>query len=157
MTEKTHWKTLVNPNYLGVYSLPDGEDMTIIIDSVTREMVVQAGGKKEECTVAKIKGNKPMILNRTNCKTISKLYDSPYIEDWAGKQITIFASTTKLSGDIVECLRVRPVVTPLKKPPLSKGSFDSACEKIKTNPDLKIKLLANYDLTQEQRNHANSL
>lgn len=46
---------------------------------------------------------------------------------------------------------------PPQKPPLSKESFESACEKIKTNPDLKIKLLANYDLTQEQRNHANSL
>lgn len=44
-----------------------------------------------------------------------------------------------------------------QKPPLSKDAFDAACEKIKTNPDLKIKLLANYDLTQEQRNHANSL
>lgn len=44
-----------------------------------------------------------------------------------------------------------------KKPQLSKDAFESACEKIKTNPDLKIKLLANYDLTQEQRNHANSL
>lgn len=54
MSEKTHWKPLVNPNYLGVYSLPDGEDVTIIIESVTREMVVQAGGKKEECTTLRI-------------------------------------------------------------------------------------------------------
>lgn len=157
MENKTHWKQLVNPNYLGVYSLPDGQDMTVIIDSVSREMVVQAGGKKEECTVAKIKGNKPMILNRTNCKTISKLYDSPYIQDWEGKQITIYASTTKLAGDIVECLRVRPIVVPIKKPSLDAVRFNSACEKAKTNPELKRKLLENYDLTQEQRNHASTL
>jgi hypothetical protein len=43
------------------------------------------------------------------------------------------------------------------KPTLTKDAFDAACEKIKTNPDLKIKLLSNYDLTTEQRNHANSL
>lgn len=157
MENKTHWKQLVNPNYLGVYSLPDGQDMTVIIDSVSREMVVQAGGKKEECTVAKIKGNKPMILNRTNCKTIAKLYDSPYIEDWAGKQITIFASTTKLAGDIVECLRVRPVVTPLRKPTLTQERFDAACEKITNGTFSKVRLLSEFDLTTEQRNHASTL
>lgn len=44
-----------------------------------------------------------------------------------------------------------------KKPTLAKEAFEAACEKIKVNPDLKLKLLTNYDLTTEQRNHANSL
>lgn len=44
-----------------------------------------------------------------------------------------------------------------RKPTLTKEAFDAACEKIKVNPDLKLKLLTNYDLTAEQRNHANSL
>ena len=116
--EKTHWKRLVNTNYMGVYSLDNGNDLIVTIEKVVREQVVSTGGKKEECTVAYLRGQKPLILNRTNAKTITKIYNSPYIEDWQGKQITLFASTCKMAGDIVECLRIRetaPQLPELKK------------------------------------------
>ena len=34
MTGKTHWKKLINPNYIGAYSLEEGEDLTVKIDFV---------------------------------------------------------------------------------------------------------------------------
>lgn len=105
---KTHWRQLVNPDYLGSYSLPDGKDITVRITKVVREMVTSVGGKQEECTVAHIENNKPLILNVTNSRMIQKLYGTPYIEDWAGKEITLYAATTKLKGEDVECLRIRP-------------------------------------------------
>lgn len=110
MAEKTHWKKLINPEYIGAYSLEAGKDLTVTIEKVVREMVTGDGGKKEECTVAYLKGHKPLILNRTNSKTITKLYNSPYIEDWAGKQITLYATTTRVAGETVECLRIRPTL-----------------------------------------------
>ena len=73
-------------------------------------MVTGNGGKKEECTVAKLKDMKPFILNRTNSKTITKLAGSPYIEDWEGLTITVYATTTSVAGEAVECLRVRPML-----------------------------------------------
>lgn len=104
----THWKRLVNPDYLGVYSLDNGKDMTLTIDRIVREVVTSTGGKKEECTVAYFKEKvKPMILNRTNSKMIQKIYGTPYIEEWSGKKITVYAATTKLAGEEVECLRIR--------------------------------------------------
>lgn len=106
----THWKKLNNPDYIGAYSLDRGKDMTLTIDYVNREIITGTGGKKEECTVLHFKeAQKPMILNRTNAKTIQKIYGTPYIEEWAGKKITLFASVTKLAGEEVECLRIRPV------------------------------------------------
>jgi hypothetical protein len=107
MDNLTHWKKLVNPDYIGAYSLEDGKDLTVTIMEVKREMVTGTGGKKEECTVAYLKGQKPMILNRTNCRTIQSIYKTPYIEQWKGKQVTLFISTTKLKGEEVECLRIR--------------------------------------------------
>lgn len=107
---KTHWKQLVNTDYLGAYSLPNGQDITVKIVSVSRQMVKGSNGRDTECTVAQIQNNKPLILNRTNCKTISKIYGTPYIEDWKGKEITLFASQDKFRGELVECLRIRPVV-----------------------------------------------
>ena len=88
---QTHWKKLINPDYIGAYALDPGKDLTVQISQVRREMVTGADGKKEECTVAYLKDQKPMILNVTNCKTIEKLY-GPYIEDWAGKHITLYAA-----------------------------------------------------------------
>ena len=107
---KTHWKQMVNLDYIGAYALTDGKDLTLTIDHVVRENVTGNNGKREMClTVHWLERDyKPMIVNRTNAKTITKVTGSPYIEDWHGKQITLYVDTTRLGGDIVECLRVRP-------------------------------------------------
>ena len=109
---KTHWKQMVNLDYIGAYALTDGKDLTLTIDHVTREMVTGNNGKKEQCMVMYFKERdyKPMILNRTNAKSITVLCNSPYIEDWAGHRVTLYATTTRLGGDTVECLRIRPTV-----------------------------------------------
>ena len=71
MNEKTHWKKYTNPNYLGAYAFQPGEEKTVTIKEVKREAVQNQSGT-EECTVAHfVEDVKPLILNKTNCKTIS--------------------------------------------------------------------------------------
>ena len=104
----THWKKLINPDYLGAYSLDPGKDMILTIRQVKKEMVTGADGKKEECIVCYWQEDqKPMILNVTNCKMISKLLKTPYIEHWAGHRIQIGAEMVSAFGEKVEALRVR--------------------------------------------------
>lgn len=107
---KTHWKRLINPEYIGAYSLPESGEMKVKIKTVAKAQVTGTGGKVDECTVAQLENNKPFILNRTNCKMISKLSNSPFIEDWNGLEITIYAATTKVAGEVVECLRIKPTL-----------------------------------------------
>lgn len=154
--EKTHWKRLINPDYLGAYSLPVGQDMTVVIESVGKEIVIGTGGKKDECTVARIQGNKPMILNNTNCKTIAKLYGA-YIEDWTGKPITLFASTTKLAGDTVECLRIRPVVAKPQKPAIPPERFTGALQQVQLGKFDAHKLRSDFALTADQLAQLNAI
>jgi len=154
--KKTHWKKLVNPDYIGAYSLNPGEDLTVTIRSVGRQMVAQAGGKKEECTVAQLVGQKPLILNATNSKTISKLY-GPYIEDWAGKQITLYASMTQLKGEPVECLRIRDRVSKPAKQALSDERFARALASVKAGTFTKEALLNDFALTDEQAEQVNAI
>jgi hypothetical protein len=149
VSTKTHWKQLINPDYIGAYALPDGQDMTVTIDFVQVEEVTGTGGKKEVCTVAHLKGQKPLILNVTNSKSIHKLY-GPYIEDWAGKQITLYASTTKLAGEVVECLRIRPQVMEPVKPGIQAARLKKAIASIKAGQYTVEKLRANFTLTEEQ-------
>lgn len=104
----THWKKLTNPDYLGAYSLDNGEDIILTIDFVRTETVTGPEGKKEVCTVCHWKEReKPMILNSTNAKMIQKLLKTPYIEEWSGHKIQIGVEAVRAFGEIVDALRVR--------------------------------------------------
>lgn len=104
----THWKKLTNPDYLGAYSIEDGRDLVLTIGSVGVEKVVGADGKKEDCVVCHWQEpQKPMILNATNMKMITKLLGTPFIEEWAGHKIQIGVEKVKAFGDVVDALRVR--------------------------------------------------
>lgn len=147
---KTHYRKLMNPDYIGAYALTPGQDMTVTIASVAREKITSTGGKKEECTVAKLIGQKPFILNATNSKSIAALY-GPYIEDWRGQQITLYASTTKMAGEIVECLRIRPYAVPNQVArKLTDERLNKAIEAIKAGT-YTIEQLNQYELTIEQK------
>ena len=117
-----HWKNLANYDYLGAYSLEGiATEVTLTIKSIKKERVTANGGASEDCIVAyfeetKVDGVevKPMVLNKTNCKTIEKVYNTGDVEEWLGKKITIFATTTKFARDIVPCLRIKNEV-PVEK------------------------------------------
>ena len=110
-TPVTHWKKLSNQNYIGAHDLQPGQELTVTIESVANEVVKCFDGKtvkEETCIVAKIKGaKKPMILNKTNCRIISKNLDSPYIEDWVGKSVVIYAAKVRAFGESTEALRIK--------------------------------------------------
>lgn len=112
MTTLTHWKKLTHPDYLGAYALEPGKDMIVTIKSCAIEIVSGTDGKKQECMVIHFMENgvKPMICNKTNAKTITKIHKTPYIEQWAGKQIQLYASAVSAFGTQTEALRIREMV-----------------------------------------------
>lgn len=104
----THWKKLTNPNYIGAHDLQPGQEVKITIKTVSKELVKGADGKEEQCVVAKLEGTqKPMILNKTNMKIISKVLDTPYIEEWSGKSVIVYSAKIKAFGEMVDALRVK--------------------------------------------------
>lgn len=107
----THWKSLGDPNFLGGFEFGPGEEKTLTIKTVRDGDVFDPGTKKKEIKrCCEFKENvKPMILNATNAKTIAKMYNSDFVEDWVGKKITIyFDPTVKVGRDTVGGLRIRP-------------------------------------------------
>lgn len=77
-----HWKKLINPDYLGAYSLYDRGDIALTVDNVKVETITGPDGKREECPVCYWREKeKPMILNVTNMKMIAKLTGSPDTDD----------------------------------------------------------------------------
>lgn len=124
MAEHVHWKKLTNPDYIGAYAFDKGEEKTATIRDVRREMVVGADGKKEECTVMYFKEAdlKPLILNHTNAKTITKLYGTGFIDEWVGKKVTMVVKSVRAFGETVDAVRIKNEV------PRAKPSGPILCE-----------------------------
>jgi len=149
---KTHWKKTMNPNYLGAYALEPNQDMVVEITEVKTESVMNADGRNEECLVAHLKDQKPLIVNKTNAKAIAKVCGSNYIEDWKGKQIALYISNVKAFGELVEAIRVRTV--PPKSKSKRKLSDDDFKKLVKAVADGSYNLedaVANFVLNDSQR------
>jgi len=146
---KTHWKQLINPEYLGAYSLGDAEEMTVVIDFVQVEEITGSQGKKDTCSVAHLVNQKSMILNSTNSKSIAKLYGN-FVEDWAGKPITLFTTTTRMGGETVDCLRVRPKVSVAQRRQITDKGLGKAIAAIKAGTYTTVRLHEEYELTTAQ-------
>jgi len=137
----THWKKYKNPDYLGVYSFNDPkQELILSIREARTESVASAdgSGKKSECLVIHWnEREKPMIVNSTNAKAISKVAGSPYVEKWKGVYIQIYIAKIRAVGEYVEALRIRQT-----KPnvPTAKPSFNE--DEIKEQFDLITDLAA---------------
>lgn len=126
----THFKSLMNPDYIGAYAFQPNEEKIGTIAYVKEEQVMGPDGKKEECIVAHFQERelKPLILNVTNCKMIAKLYKTPYIEDWAGKRIIMRVQQVKAFGDIVDAVRIKAEVPKaVKTAPKATAPTDYVC------------------------------
>lgn len=117
---KTHWKNVMDYQYLGAYSLSAAnvERIVLTIQNVKPEEVKGENGKVDVLPVvyfeeSSVKGVlvKPMVFNKTNCKVMENLY-SPFLEDWVGKRVEVYLTETKLKRDLVPCLRIEKKILP---------------------------------------------
>lgn len=88
----------------------DGREVTVEIAAVAAGILVGDKGRKARKPFVTFKGKtKKLALNKTNMKTILKLYGK-LTEAWIGKSITLFTTTTQMEGETVDCIRVRPTI-----------------------------------------------
>jgi hypothetical protein len=108
METKTHFKKLLNPLYLGSHDLEKEKEYKVTIERIDQNIeVIGEGGKKQKKAICHFKGaQKPMILNATNLKMMSKVLGSPMIEDWIGKTVIIKVVQEKSFGEIMDVVRV---------------------------------------------------
>jgi len=142
----------MNPNYLGAYALEPNQDLIVEITEVKTESVMNADGRNEECLVAHLKDQKPLIVNKTNAKAIAKVCGSNYIEDWKGKQIALYISNVKAFGELVEAIRVRTVAPKAKsKRKLNDDDFKKLVKAVADGSYNLEDALSNFVLNDAQR------
>lgn len=105
-----HWREMQDNNnrYVAAFDLK-GKDWTLRIVEVKSEQVDnQKGDKKRKVVVYFEKAEKPFLSNTTNCKTIASLYGTN-VDGWKGRSVTLYPTTTTAFGEVVDCIRVRPM------------------------------------------------
>jgi hypothetical protein len=90
-----------------------GQDVTLMMVTVAVEDI----GDGENRPLLRFDGaKKGLLLNRTNARTIAELYGAE-TNDWRGRHVTLFPTTTDFRGASVDCIRVRPTA-PVRSEPL---------------------------------------
>lgn len=131
---KTHWRKLKDTNYLGSWDVIDKE-LILTIKNIETKKVSTPDGKSEELPVMTFTEDyKPMILNATNFKNIAKAHGSNFIEDWIGKKVSIYITSVKAFGSVVDALRIKPTAPKVEKPELTadNSKFESIKNKLKS-------------------------
>lgn len=105
-----HWKKLFNPHYMGEWDFENGEEKPVIITDITQEQIFNQQSQQVEIVpVLHFSGEKPLIVNKTNAKTISKLHEENDWHNWKGKAVILCVQKVKAFGEITGAVRVRPV------------------------------------------------
>jgi hypothetical protein len=141
---KGDFRKFMDKSFLGAWDVPDGSDLVLTIDHVSRDDVQNEKGREKKMALHfKERDYKPMICNTTNAKAISKAYGSTKVEDWENKKIGIYKATISAFGQTTECLRVR------EYPPKSDEIYCEECGELITDHDkYKAKAIANNALTK---------
>jgi hypothetical protein len=84
----------------------NGKEVTVTIESVSVEKI----GDDVRGILSFRGAQKRLVLNKTNAYAIGEHYGEGEANDWVGKQITLYPTTTMYQGKRVACIRVR--VTP---------------------------------------------
>lgn len=144
---KGDFRKFMDKSFLGSWDVPDGGDLVLTIDHVSRDDVQnEKGHEKKMALHFRERDYKPMICNTTNAKAISKAYGSTKVEDWENKKISIYKATITAFGQTTECLRIR------EYPPKSDEFICADCGKvIKDFGKYNAEVIANRALTRFNR------
>lgn len=99
-------KTL-DKQFLGHWDVPEGGDLVLTIDHFEKNEVRNNTGAAEKKHICFFRESKPMIVNKTNLKSIAAVLGSDRFEDWEGKKIALYAADVK-QAESGKGLRVRP-------------------------------------------------
>lgn len=102
--------------YLKAEDLEEGDLIVTIREAVFEEFTDQTTKRPDNKPVLYFEGKdtKPLVLNKTNYKTISQLVSSDDTDEWAGRRIALYATEVESFGEMRLGIRVR-LKTPAAK------------------------------------------
>lgn len=115
---KTHYRKILKSDHLGCADLEDyienKSDMVFTIQRVQQQLGVKVAGKKIDANIMYFENKdgkkvKPLVINATNGKTMSKMASSGFVEDWAGLNIKLYIdANVSMMGERTGGVRINP-------------------------------------------------
>lgn len=158
MSDKTHYRKAFDSPYL---SSADIVEPTVLTVSHVKLEADRTKKTKDQFNTAYFiekeirKGEtlKPMILNATNSKTMKKLTDSPFIDDWKNIKVTVYVDhNVRFGKETMDGLRIspnKPNQRSVLTPDLTKN-WESAKAAYLRDGNLKA-VLARVDISPEHQ------
>lgn len=154
MSDMTHYRKVFDSPYLSSADIV--EPVVLTIAKVTQEIDKTKKSKDvfntayfQEREIRPGEKLKPMILNATNSKMMDRLTGTPFIEDWAGRRITIYVdANVKFGRDTVEGLRIRAAAERRPLTPDNAAVWANAKNAYIRDGNLN-KVLSRYDMSEE--------
>jgi len=105
------YKTNLFPHLQGDH-IPKGNTVNLTMTGVKSESLKNMRGQEEEKYVLGFRETpKTLILNKTNARTIAKLY-GPETDGWNGQRIKIYSEEVRAFGETHNTVRVSPTIPP---------------------------------------------
>ncbi len=126
-------RLMFDSKFIGAWDLM-GQDVTVTIAKVVGGVVEGEKGRRDRAPLVSLKGwDKPLVLNKTNMKTVGAMYGFK-VKDWVGKRVTLYATTCQgKGGGIVDCIRMRPQVPARPGVPQSHVGFVAVNQEMRRN------------------------
>lgn len=120
--QKTHWKKNNDSRYISGEDLMSGlkglrNEMLVCIekfndtdsfDQNTQQKTIVTGLYLKELHGVSL--YKPVVLNNTNAKNLTSFFNSPFMEDWIGKPVLMYAQADKRHGYVVRFRKYNPPI-----------------------------------------------
>ena len=84
-----------------------GRNVRAVIEDVQVEDVKGDDGTEKKLVMRFVGKEKALILNRTNCESITEIVGTDDYGSWPGHAVVLFPTTTKFGAKTVPCLRIR--------------------------------------------------
>lgn len=116
VTPHKHWREMTDNSFLYAEMFEPGVDKIFTIKAVIAETLENPVTKSEETKPVLYfeETDLKLALNKANRVMISKLFGTGFVDEWVGRQIQLFATTTAAFGEIVPCIRIRNFLPELK-------------------------------------------
>lgn len=103
------WERIINPNFLNAELIGDvGAEETVTITDIEQATAFNPSSRKEEEVICLYTNeHKPMILNKTNRKTLRRLFGSADPAACVGKQITLYVVSLNVGGKQTIGIRIK--------------------------------------------------
>lgn len=103
------WEKILDPNFINAELIgPVGSERVVTIRDIDfRETYNQKTRAKEQKQSLILDECKPMVLNKTNTKTLIKLFGSSKPADCIGEKIVLYVVDVKVGGEPTTGIRIK--------------------------------------------------